>query len=64
MSGLGILLAVAGLLVTTMVIVAMILLTPRGNVEVHVEGTEAGGSNLSPTKAPAAPVAVATTPTR
>jgi hypothetical protein len=63
MSGITILLAVAGFLVTTLVIVGMILVTPRaGTDEVRVEGTEnesrGQGAELSPVPAaePSRPV--------
>jgi hypothetical protein len=61
MSGITILLAIAGFLVTTLVIVAMILVTPRsGTEEVPVEGTETErhgqGSELSPVPAPDTPL--------
>ena len=54
MTSLDVLLALAGFLVTVLVIAGMILITPRGQVPVHAEGTDAEGSNLSPTPAPAA----------
>jgi hypothetical protein len=57
MSALEVVLAIVGLGVTAMVIVAMILLTPSGSVEVHVAGTDSQGSNLSPTPAPISPPA-------
>ena len=57
MNALEIVLAVAGLGVTAMVIAAMILLTPAGQVDVHTAGTDAQGSNLSPTSAPSPSVA-------
>ena len=48
MSGVDVLLAVAGILVTLLTLAGMVLLTPRGVVEVHTEGTDSQGSNLSP----------------
>ncbi len=52
MTALEVLLAVAGLGVTMLVIAGMILMTPRGQVEVHEAGTDPHGSNLSPTPGP------------
>jgi len=52
MTGLEWLLAVAGVVVTALVIAGIILVTPRGAVQVHVEGTDPQGSNLSPAPAP------------
>jgi hypothetical protein len=52
MTGLEVLLALAGAGVTLFVVAGMILLTPRGEVQVHAEGTDPQGSNLSPTRAP------------
>jgi hypothetical protein len=52
MTGLEVLIAVAGLIATALVIVGMVLITPRGVVDVHVEGTDSGGSNLSGRQAP------------
>jgi hypothetical protein len=49
MTGLDVLLALAGIGVTAMVIVGMVLITPRGVVDVHAEGTDSQGSNLSST---------------
>ena len=51
MTGLEVLLAIAGVGVTALVGAAMILIAPRGVVEVHAEGTDPQGSNLSPTRA-------------
>ena len=59
MSGLEVLLAIAGFSVTVLVIAGMILLTPVGAVEVHAEGTDAQGSNLSPTPTPDQPAPAA-----
>ncbi len=60
MSGLEILLAVAGLIVTVLVVAGMILIVPSGVVEVHAEGTDPKGSNLSPTRVPGRPAPVPT----
>ena len=51
MTGVDVLLAVAGLAVTLLVVAGMILITPPGAEKVHVEGSDADGSNLSPTHA-------------
>ena len=51
MTDLDLLLAVAGLTVTVLVAAGMILITPRGQVEVHVEGEDSQGSTLSPRSA-------------
>jgi hypothetical protein len=51
MSGVEVLLAVAGTLVTLLTLAGMVLLAPRGVVEVHTEGTDSHGSNLSPVPA-------------
>jgi len=59
MSGLEVLLAVAGAVAMVLVVAGMILLTPRGEVSVHREGTDAEGSNLSPTVTPTQPDRVA-----
>ena len=48
MSGLVLMLALAGFAMTAMVITAMVLLTPGGTEDVHAEQTDAMGSNLSP----------------
>jgi hypothetical protein len=55
MSGLEVLLAIAGLIVTALVVVGMVLITPRGVVEVRAEGSPPDGSNLSPVPAPEGP---------
>ncbi|MBA2515584.1 MAG: hypothetical protein H0V26_14855 [Solirubrobacterales bacterium] len=52
MTGVELLLAIAGLVAFVLVIAAMILMTPHGQVEVHSEGADSQGSNLSPTAAP------------
>ena len=48
MTGLEVLLAGAGLTVMCLVVAGMILMTPMGEEPVHTEGTDPGGSNLSP----------------
>ena len=48
MTGLEVLLALAGTAVAVLVIMGMILITPRGEVEVHAAGRDPRGSNLSP----------------
>ncbi len=50
MSTLDVLLAIAGLGVSVLVVAGMILITPRGEVEVHAEGTDGQGSELSPVR--------------
>jgi hypothetical protein len=52
MTGLEVLLAVVGGAVTMLVIAAMILITPRGQLPVHDEGSASEASNLSPARAP------------
>jgi hypothetical protein len=47
MSAIDVLLAAMGTLVTVLTVAGMILLTPRGVVEVHTE-SDPDGSNLSP----------------
>jgi len=56
MSNLEILLAIAGFVVTTLVIAGMILLTPRGQVPVRAEEDHPENANLSAAAA-AAPAA-------
>ena len=48
MTGIEILLALAGVAVMSMVVGGMILITPLGEKAVHAEDTAARGSNLSP----------------
>ncbi len=48
MSALEMLVGVAGIAVTVLVVAAMILITPRGEVGVHAAGSDPRGSNLSP----------------
>ena len=61
MNGVEVLIGIAGVVVTILVMVGMILITPRGVVEVHTEGEDPEGSNLSPQPAPAHPVRTPTT---
>jgi hypothetical protein len=46
-SGLDVVLAVAGFVATALVVAGMILLTPRGEVDVHADATDGQGSELS-----------------
>jgi hypothetical protein len=48
MTGLEILVAVAGVLVMCLVVAGMILITPLGEEPVHTNAADANGSNLSP----------------
>jgi hypothetical protein len=52
MTSLDVLLAVAGVIVTLLVIAGMILLTPRGQVELYAEETDPQGAELSRAGAP------------
>jgi hypothetical protein len=47
MSGLEVVLALAGLVVTGLVVAAMILLAPRGEVDLRADEPEPQGSDLS-----------------
>ena len=47
MTGLDVVLAVAGLAVTVLVVAGMILMTPRGAVDVLDDGTDPQGAELS-----------------
>ena len=47
MSAIEIMLAIAGFIVTALVVAGMILLTPRGQVPVHADGDDPQGSQLS-----------------
>jgi hypothetical protein len=47
MSSLDVLLAVAGAIVTMLVIAGMILITPREQVDLHADEADPQGSNLS-----------------
>ena len=51
----SVLLGLAGVVITSMVVVGMVLLTPGGTVEVPMEGADPEGSNLSPTPRPGSP---------
>jgi len=55
MTGLELLLAVAGLLVTVLVVAGMILITPHGTVSIHADAGDANASNLSRAVAPDPP---------
>ena len=52
MTGLELLLAVAGFVVTALVVAGMILITPRGEVALHGDVTDPQGSDLSRADAP------------
>ena len=52
MTGLDLILALAGLGVTVLVVAGMILITPSGAVMVPTDGADADGSDLSPTGPP------------
>ena len=47
MSGLDVFLAVAGLIVTALVVAGMILITPRGEVDLFGDATDPQGTELS-----------------
>jgi hypothetical protein len=47
MTALDILIAVAGGAATALVVIGMILITPRGQVNLHGEATDAQGTDLS-----------------
>ena len=55
---LDVLLGVAGFLATALVVAGMILLTPRGEVDVHDDATDSQGAQLSRAqpRVPAPPV--------
>ena len=55
MTGLELLLAVAGLLVTVLVVAGMILITPHGAMSIHAEPADSHSSNLSRAEAPDPP---------
>ena len=57
MSSLDVLLAFAGAIVTVLVITAMILITPRQQVDLHADGADPQGSNLSGADVPRRPAA-------
>ena len=52
MSSLEVLVGVAGSLVTLLVVAAMILITPRGQVDLQEPTSDPKGSNLSQATAP------------
>jgi len=54
MTALDVLLAVAGVAATALVIAGMILLTPRGQVDIHDDATDSQGAQLSRANPPAA----------
>jgi hypothetical protein len=56
-SGLEALLAVAGFVATVLVVAGMILITPRGEVELHRDATDPQGSDLSRADLPDPPPA-------
>jgi hypothetical protein len=57
MSALEIVLATVGFTVTTLVVVGMILITPRGEIDLHdTDAKDPQGSNLSRAGIPSAPV--------
>ena len=53
MSALEVLLAVAGFVVTALVVAGMILITPRGQVPVHADRSDPENANLSRADVPA-----------
>jgi hypothetical protein len=59
MTGLELLLAVAGVLVTVLVVAGMILITPHGAVSTHAEAAASHSSSLSRAEAPDLPPQVA-----
>ena len=52
MTDLEVLLAIAGAIVTVLVVAGMILITPRGEVSVYAQESDSQGSNLSRARAP------------
>jgi hypothetical protein len=62
MSGLEVLIALAGLGATVLVVAAMILVTPRGEVDLHGDETDPQGSDLSRAGAPNPPAQAPTGP--
>ena len=52
MTGLEVLLAVAGLVVTVLVVAGMILITPRGEVQLDGEVRDPQGADLSRAESP------------
>ena len=61
MSGLELLVGLAGLGLTVLVVVAMILITPRGQVDLYADDSDPQGADLSRAGAPDRPARVATT---
>ena len=57
MTGLEALLAVAGFAATVLVVAGMILITPRGEVDLHRDATDPQGSDLSRADLPDPPPA-------
>jgi hypothetical protein len=55
MTGLDVLLAVAGAIVTVLVIAGMILIASREQVDLHADGADPQGSNLSRADIPSRP---------
>jgi hypothetical protein len=57
MSALEVVLAIVGFTVTTLVVVGMILITPRGEIDLHdADASDPQGSDLSRAGMPSAPV--------
>ena len=57
MSALEIVLATVGFTVTTLVVIGMILITPRGEIDLHdTDAKDPQGSDLSRAGMPSAPV--------
>jgi hypothetical protein len=56
-TGLEVLLAVAGFAATVLVVAGMILITPRGDVDLHRDATDPQGSDLSRADVPDPPPA-------
>ena len=52
MTDLELLLAIAGVIVTVLVVAGMILIAPHGEVSLHAEESDSQGSNLSRAEAP------------
>ena len=57
MTGLDVLLALAGAIVTMLVIAGMILITLREQVDLYTDASDPQGSNLSRAEAPRRPAA-------
>jgi len=62
MTGLEILLGVAGVVVTVLVIAGMVLITPRSVVDVHAKAVDSQGAELSRAGAADRPAPVGTNP--